>query len=312
MSGEELDDVQAQAAQWHARVLAGDADWEAFAHWLDADPDHQAAYDRLALLEDDFTIWASEHAPVEQAPSHRVPLRRWWIAGSAIAAVLVAAVSLPMLSHFQTPSPVYYAALNGQKQITLASGTRVQLDQGTRIAVATGDSEHVEVERGAIYVDVRHGGGKPLEIAAGDYLVRDIGTRFAVVRRDAGASIAVEQGLVDVSWPGHDPVRLPAGRMLEAAGAQVEIRDVSPASVASWRGGRLVYDNASLSLVAADISRYTAGPVHVDPSVANLKLSGVLLIRGGPDLLQQIEAYLPVEVRRKAGAVRLVGKPLGR
>lgn len=314
MNSEERDEVLAQAAQWHACVLAGDADWDAFAAWLDERPGHQEAYDRVAMLEDDFVRWARDHAPAEEEAEREEPVRpaagrRWWIAGSAIAAVLVAAVTIPVARQLLPPEPVYYSASDGQRQIALASGTQVQLDQGTRIAVATGSSERVDVIRGAIYVDVRHAGDKPLEVAAGDYVIRDIGTRFAVTRREAGASVAVEQGLVDISWPGHDPVRLAAGRMLDAAGSRVEIRDIAPASVATWREGRLVYDNAPLSMVASDISRYTAKAIYVDPSVADFKLSGVLLIRSDANLLQQIEAYLPVEVRSEAGAVRIVGKP---
>lgn len=313
MNGKDLDDVRAQAAQWHARVLGEKADWEAFAQWLDADFEHQAAYDRLALLEGDFTRWARDHAPVNDdaraGTAHPVQMRRWWIAGGAVAAVLVAAVTLPVARQLLPQQPVYYMAQDAQRQVALASGTRVQLDRGTRIAVQTGRSEHVDVIRGAIYVDVQHHGGKPLEIAAGDYIIHDIGTRFAVTRRVSGASVAVEQGLVDVSWPGHDPVRLSAGQMLDGVADQVKIRDISPALVASWREGRLIYDNAPLSLVASDISRYTAEPVYVDPSIAGLQLSGILLIKNDSDLVQQIEAYLPVEVRREDGAVRLVGKP---
>lgn len=311
---EEPEDVLAQAAQWHARVLGGDADWDAFALWLDADPTHHDAYDRLALLEGDFTRWARDHAPANDdgewaEPESPARMHRWWIAGGAIAAVLVAAITLPVARQFWPQEPVYYEAQNAPRQIALASGTQIQLDRGTRIAVETGLSEHVDVVQGAIYVDVRHDGEKPLEISAGDYLVRDIGTRFAVTRRDAGVSVAVAQGLVDVSWPGHDPVRLAAGRALDASGAQVKIRAIAPASVAAWREGRLIYDNAPLSLVASDLSRYTAKTIYVDPSIADLKLSGVLFIHGDADLLQQIEAYLPVEVRGEAGGVRLVGKP---
>ena len=314
MNDEEPEDVLAQAAQWHARVLGGDPDWDAFALWLAADPEHQQVYGRLALLEDDFTRWAREQTPanddgVRAQPANPSRMRRWRIAGGAIAAVLVAAVTFPAARQFWPQEPVYYTAQNAPRQIALASGTQIQLDRGTRIAVETGRGEHIDVMRGAIYVDVRHAGGKPLEIGAGDYVIRDIGTRFAVTRRDTGVSVAVAQGLVDVSWPGHDPVRLAAGRRLDASGAQVTLRAIAPASVAAWREGRLIYDNAPLSLVASDLTRYTAKPIYVDPSVAGLKLSGVLFIRGGADLLQQIEAYLPVEVRREAGAVRLAGKP---
>lgn len=319
-------DVQAQAAQWHACVLGGgDLDWDAFGRWLDADPEHQAAYDRLALLEDDFTNWARDHAPAEEEateeepeappqPARQVHPRRMWMVGSAIAAVLAGILVIPVASSWLHPT-VYYNAQDGQRQIALAGGTRMRLDRGTRIAVDTGSTQHVEVIAGAVYFDVGHGdansGPIPLEVEAGDYTIRDIGTRFAVSRRDAEASVGVEQGLVDVSWPGHAAVRLSQGQLFDATGqgSGVEIRSVDPASVAGWREGRLVYDNAPLSLVVADISRYSAEPVYADASVADLKLSGVLLVKNGSDLVQQIEAYLPVHAHREDGLVRFTGKP---
>ncbi|MCJ2185951.1 FecR family protein [Novosphingobium beihaiensis] len=320
MNDEDHAEVLAQAAQWHARVLGGDADWDAFAQWLDAAPEHHTAYEKIALLEDDFTRWGRDNAPAAplspanddsspDAAGRPASTRRRWIAGGAIAAVLTALVSFPAVRQLWPEDPVYYTAQDAPRRIALASGTQVQLDRGTRIAVETGRGEHVDVIRGAIYVDVRHAGGQPLEIGAGDYRIRDIGTRFAVTRRETGVSVAVAQGLVDVSWPGHDPVRLAAGRRLDAAGAQVTVRNIAATSVASWREGRLIYDNAPLSLVASDLSRYTADPIYVDPSVAGLKLSGVLFIRGRADLLQQIEAYLPVEVRGEGDAVHIAGKP---
>jgi transmembrane sensor len=314
VSLDDHDDMQAQAAQWHARVLVGDVDWDAFAQWLDAHPGHRATYDRLALLEDQFTRWAREHAPPEAAASpvlDRTLWRRMGIAAGAVAAVVAVVIAVPLVRDIWQPPTTYYSAQAGQRQIELAGGTQVSLDRRTRIAVVSGSTQRVAVLEGAAYFDVRHDDGRPLEVEAGDYVIRDIGTRFAVTRRDAQASVAVAQGLVDVSWPGHSATRLSAGQILDATGrgSLVEIRSIDPTMVAGWRDGRLAYDNAPLSLVAADISRYTAEPVDVDASVANIRLSGVLLVKNGTDLVHQIEAYLPVEAHREAGRVRFVGKP---
>jgi transmembrane sensor len=69
-----------------------------------------------------------------------------------------------------------------------------------------------------------------------------------------------------------------------------------------------VYDQASLSAVASDLARYMDVPVEVDPSVANLKLSGVFSITNGSDLVDQITAILPVEAQRSGGRIRLVAR----
>jgi transmembrane sensor len=50
-------------------------------------------------------------------------------------------------------------------------------------------------------------------------------------------------------------------------------------------------------------------PIIVDPTVAGLKLSGILLIEDGSHLVDQIQAILPVEARREGDHIRLVRLP---
>lgn len=307
-----------EAAQWHARIQSNEADWDAFAQWLDADATHQRAYEQIAMIDDEVTRWAMRHAgpagePAGQVVHQRTVQRRWIVAG-AIAASLVAAISVPQ---FLKPSPapaVLYVARDSQRSVTLPDGSSARLDRGTRLAIADGGRGQISIEAGAAYFDVRHDPARTFIVQAGDFAIRDIGTRFAVTRRSDQMSVAVEEGMVDVSWRGGAATMLKAGQKLEASGEgrNAEIRSVDPSAVASWRDGRLIYDNAPLSLVAADISRHAPAPIVVDPAVADLKLSGILLIEDGSKLVDQIEALLPIDSRREGDHIRLVRVPDGR
>lgn len=311
MTDTQQESAFAQAALWHARIEGEVADWEAFARWLDADPMNQKAYEQLALIDDETTRWArargEPEAPASVPPAQGMVAGRWWVGGAAIAASLVAMISVPLVRN-QTSPPVYYSADKEQKLVTLADGSSARLDRGTRLAVADGGKGPIRIEAGAAFFAVRHDPARAFIVQTGDVTITDIGTQFEVTRRGRQVAVAVEEGSVDVSWQGNPATRLSAGQTFAIAGEgqTAIVRKVDPASVASWRDGRLIYDDQPLSLVAADISRYTPDPISVDPAVADVRLSGILLIEDGSHLVDQIKALLPVDSRPEAGHVRLV------
>lgn len=310
MTDRDPDILFEEAAQWHAQIQSEQADWDGFALWLDADAAHQRAYEQIALIDDEVSRWASRHAfpatePVKVEPVR--PLgRRWGLVCGATAASLVAMICIPIL--MKPAASVYYTANDRQRVVALADGSSARLDRGTRLAIADGGKGAITIETGAAYFDVRHDPDRRLIVQAGDYVIRDIGTRFAVTRRGPQMSVAVEEGIVDVSWRGGAATMLKAGQKFAASGTEAvaQVQSVDPSTVASWRDGRLIYDDTPLSLVVADISRYTALPISVDPAAADLRLSGILLIEDGSHLVDQIEALLPVDSRREGDHIRLV------
>ncbi|MFT3967550.1 MAG: FecR domain-containing protein [Sphingobium sp.] len=315
MTRHEENEIDRDAADWHARILGGDVDWNAFAHWLDAAPAHQPAYDRIALLDAEVSAWVNEHGmlpaqEVEERPDTGMS-RRWWLGGAIAASLCALVIGAPRLVRPDAKTPVVYATADEQKMLELGGSGTVRLDQSSQLALL--EDGQVRMDRGAAYFDLRHDENKPLEIRSGDFTVRDIGTRFTVTRNQGRLFVAVEEGLVDVSWQNASPVRLTAGHIFdgdERTGSG-EVGKVEPAAVGSWRDGQLVYNGAPLSLVAADLSRYTGKPVEVEPAIAHLKLSGTLLIRSGFDLVDQVTAILPVEASSSDGHIRLVGRPHG-
>lgn len=310
MTDRDQDRLFDEAAQWHAQIQNNEADWDGFAQWLDADAANQSAYEQIAMIDDEVTRWASRHdrpaiAAVE--PGHAAQHgRRRWLIGGTIAASLVALICVPMLS--RPAATVRYAATDRQRVIALADGSSARLDRGTRLAIADGGRGVITIETGAAYFDVRHDPQRTLTVQAGDYVIRDIGTRFAVSHRGSQMSVAVEEGMVDVAWRDSAATMLKAGQKLDASGqgGDAQVRTIDPSAVASWREGRLIYDDAPLSLVVADISRYTSLPISVDPAAADLKLSGILLIEDGSHLVKQIEALLPIDSRREGDHIRLM------
>lgn len=303
------------ASTWHARLDSPEMDWAAFGAWLDADPSHRRAYDSIAALDAEIGDSASAIAallPANDDDSVIAPAHaRWrWAAlgtGGALAAGLAVLLVAPST---QTAAQIYTTGRGETRAVTLADGSRMQIDRGSRVSVTGGGSPVIEIAQGAADFAVRHDPSRTLMVRAGGYEVRDIGTRFDVVSARGRVAVTVAEGMVGVTPIGGssaDTTTLRAGQSLDIRPATqiAERRTVDPARVADWTDGRLDYDGAPLSLVAADISRYGDAPLVVDPSAANLRFSGVLTIGDGSRLVDQLRAVLPIRARRVGGVVHL-------
>jgi transmembrane sensor len=52
MAQQRQEGIQAEAIEWHVRLQAGGPeDWDTFIRWLEADPAHSAAYDRVKFAD---------------------------------------------------------------------------------------------------------------------------------------------------------------------------------------------------------------------------------------------------------------------
>lgn len=318
-------EILEKAAEWHARIDSTDMDWEAFGVWLDADPAHRAAYDDIALLDVAIgenravllaALPANGNGPQHDAMSLQVVgnrrTRRWWAAGGLAVAASLAVLITPQIPFFATEALVAYRTGPGEtRTIALKDGSHIVIDRNSELALRDGDSPMIEMKGGSAYFDIRHNPDRAMVIRAGDYEVRDIGTRFDVVKTRDHLAVAVAEGQVTVAPTGGRGIVLTAGHRVDVGGGEGEaaVRNLDAATIGSWQDGRLVYNDTPLALVAVDLSRYAGRTVSVDPSVADMRVSGVLTIGDGKRLVGQIEALLPIKAATKDNNIRLVRAP---
>lgn len=307
--------IVAEAAEWHARLDSPEMDWEAFGVWLDADPAHRAAYDDVAILDAEIderreaigAMLPANDDVVSQTLPGRTS-RRWWTGGGLALTAALAVLLLPITSIFNSAAPVIYRTGPTEiRTVALKDGSRIVVDRNSELALNDGAAPRIDMKAGSAWFDIRHDPDRAMVIAAGDYEVRDIGTRFDVVRSNGHLSVAVADGRVSVGPRGGAATTVEAGHRLDIAERddQAVMRAADARTMGSWRGDRLVYDNTPLSLVALDLTRYVGRPVTVDPAIADLRLSGVLTIGDGSRLVGQIEALLPIRAKVEANRIYL-------
>lgn len=304
-----------EAIAWQAAQARDDCDWTAFTEWLEADVRHRTAFDEVALLDDSISRARPQLANIvtaEEAQA-RKPAglnRRWAGVGLGAVAATIAAVTVPMFA--TGGGQIAYNTGPGETRlIALADGSHVQLAAASSLIVDKADGNEMTLE-GAAWFDVPHNPARSLVIHAGNFQVTDIGTKFEI---DTGGHnnlrVSVAEGSLAVKEGGLPaPVSLKGGQRLMIAGDFdiAEVKPIDSADVGSWRNGRLVYQDAPLSLVAADISRYARTNVTVDPAIAGRRFSGVLTIGDGSGLVGNLQQFMGLAAHRENGGIRLVAR----
>ena len=309
-SSESLDELRTAAASWVVRANGGelsDEELVAFDEWLSASPEHQWAYDQA------LTTWlAFEEAPAPKA-ERRIPqpqrLASWAAAAAlGIAASVALVVYLAPSAAPAVKATTYATALGEHRSITLADGSRLDLNTATRLTVQLARNERrVILDEGEAAFTVVHDPSRPFVVVSGGGFIRDVGTEFDVRQRGEAFSVTVSHGVVQVQprgGRGADPVTLRAGQRLERATAQsaMRVRTVAPDDDFSWRSGRLVLRNESLAEVVAELNLYYARPIRIaDPELARAPISGVLLLDSQEATLRRLKLFAPFKVTVRNG-----------
>lgn len=301
-----------EALAWHHALESDDADWDGYTVWLEADPRHRLAFDQISIVDDAVVrnreTLGSILTARDPEPQHeiRAPRRGKRLAfGMTAAAAIAVAIGIPALMRPE-PATTYTTGPGESRTIALADASRVELAASSVLTVSGNDAQSMTLERGAAYFDVRHDPSRQLVITAGAYRISDIGTKFNVNLAADTVELAVSEGHVDMRSDTLDrAIRVSAGYRLTAGAAAPTLSEIAPGDVASWRNGRLVYADAPLALVAADISRYSGQRIIVDPSLKDRRFSGVLTIGDGSRLLANLASFLSAETRAEGDGMRI-------
>lgn len=308
-----------EALDWARRVAdPAFSDWEAHLLWLEREAGNAAAFDRACLDMETVTAGLAPAGPPAVAPialsandnaamSSRPRWSRWFAAaGGAVAASLAGLLWIASPGQHGAMQ-VIDTAPGAMRTIAMADGTRVTLNGDSRIEIAKGDTRAVSMIKGEAFFDVVHDDRRPFAVRTGDLLVRDVGTAFDVAVGGDATRVAVREG--EVALGSDSAVRLEAGQSarVDRSGTIVRSTLADPASADGWRHGRLVYRDAALSDVAADLGRSLGAPVSVDPAIAARHFTGVVAIDADHDLtVRRLAASADLTADREGAGWHLV------
>ncbi|OZI30456.1 hypothetical protein CAL29_20730 [Bordetella genomosp. 10] len=335
------DDPRDQAAFWFARLNSGDAteaDRRAFEAWRQADPEHDRHYRNLHFFWDAarhvpearmraILARAEDEAGGSKTSSHASPAmpprrpafsRRQFGLGLAGACSLGLAVAVLRKPWWAAPDHVEeLATARGERRtVTLPDGSVVYMNTDSVATVRLYEGRRVvELAAGEALFEVSHDRERPFIVDAGNTEVLVTGTRFNV-RRDAGdVRVSVASGSVEVSagpWWNRATRRLTAGQGVEsdAKNPPGEVAAVDVSQVTAWQRGKIVFDNAPLAQVVAEMNRYLPVPASfAAPALAQYRVAGVFSIDDPLAMMNALPAIAPVRVLRTSeGGLQVVAR----
>ncbi|OCT21546.1 FecR family protein [Pseudomonas putida] len=320
MNQQGADNPREQAAAWFVRMQDAPDDSalrERLQHWLDERPEHRQEYELLGRLwcAADFIPPERLEALCEPEPVRQLPRRR--LLRQALAAgVALAALGLgwggwqyQQMNHHD----VLATQAGERRMFELPDGSRLELNSATRIDVAfSAGRRQLRLLAGEAMFSVAHDSGRPFVVDTAQGSVTVTGTRFDV-RQDNGLTrVAVEQGSVKVEGAAGSLAQLGAGQgaHIDHQGKVAAPYTINAAALTAWRQGKLVFDNATLTEVVSEVSRYRSHPLYVAPGkVANLRLSSTFSTDDPDALLRALPNILPVAVKTHSdGSSEIIAK----
>ncbi len=314
--------LDAEAAAWVARFDVGDVsakDQAAFQAWLNRSALHREAiadygsfwseFDKLGQLTDSIGA-EREFGTQARRPAVFSGAKYWLAACAASVLVMVAAGGVILREPPDRPStqqaPVrraaaprasvrqsYATAIGAQKKFALADGSVVALNTNSQIDVEIlGNRRDVHLVRGEAFFDVVHDKTRPFTVYANRYVVRDIGTAFAVhLLEKCLVNVRVTKGSVEIAAPRREGKASDEAKSLGVVvagqdivfGQKIErsavVSDAELGRKLAWRQGQLIYSGQPLAEVLADIGRYSDIQIELaDPALGNLPVGGAFSV----------------------------------
>lgn len=312
--------VREQAAAWFVRVQDAPRDTalqKQLRAWLASDERHRQEYEHLCRVWQaaDFIPRQRLEALCQPDPVQQLPRRRF------VRQALAASVALLALGlgwggwHYQqlNHQGSLQTAFNERRQVELPDGSHLELNGSTRLQVDfSAGQRHIRLSAGEVMFSVAHDSARPFVIDTAQGSVTVTGTRFDVRLDPASTRVAVEQGSVRVQGRGASLAQLTAGQgsHIDARGQVAAPYAVNAAALTAWRQGKLVFDNATLAEVVAEVSRYRSQPLRVAPGkVAQMRLSSTFSTDDTDALLRALPSILPVAIKaHEDGSREIIAK----
>lgn len=267
------DRLEREALSWFVRNQQQAEPDSGFDAWRTADPRHDNAYARIERLWNSAAFGAA---------AARLPRRRPRKAMSAALSIVIALGGTAMTMRLTgTPFawPSDHATRTGSVTETrLADGSLVTLDTASAIDMTyTVDARRIDLKHGRVFVTVA-ADHRPFSIVADGAVIRDIGTRFSVEKRDGAVLVAVRDGIVDMAGEGGAHLRLVAGQRSGVSGSRLHaVSAANPFVEFGWTRHRLYFSDRPLGEIADELRRYHRGWIFiVNDRIAQTRISGGL------------------------------------
>jgi transmembrane sensor len=315
-------EAEDQAAAWDARLRSARAterDHHAFHDWLDEAPENEAAHERLQEALAALRAHANqpEMAALRDEARNTIHSSNRRRLVGAIVAILMVMIGCgawlargPQLAALMQNGTEYSTADDEQAKVTLADGSVVTLDGGTRLLARLGPSQRdITLLAGHALFQVTKDRLRPFVVTARNRTITALGTVFDVRLDQRALRVTLAEGTVAIRpvRPGNGATAIlkPEQQFVETDNpGSPDILAVNSDDAVSWANGQLFFDNDTLAAAVAEMNQYSPHrKIVVDPAVAGLKISGMFHTNDLAGFTEALVAALPVAIDNRDGEI---------
>lgn len=162
-----------------------------------------------------------------------------------------------------------------QQEIKFSDGSTIWLNWNTEVLVLDNPTEiHVDVQIGDVLFSVAQGSKKPLVVHAGQSFAYAADTEFAIHSHGPDdAFFQVKKGVITIASSNkNSAIELAATQQTYySKGVGVALGETDLDTIATWREGKLVFDNRPLAETLWELAHFTERPMIVG-AIANAQV----------------------------------------
>ncbi len=277
-------DIETRASEWVIERQTtenwGAEDQARLDAWLNETMAHSIAYWRLNQCWDSTYRLSVLRGTDRSSVQTKRPARNWR-AFVGIAAVIVAVAGLGV--RYLSPAAsytTYDTDTGGRKILSLADGSKIELNTQTKLRVAKGSGgRKVWLDHGEAYFEIKHDVAHPFVVMAGTHRILDLGTKFTVREEKNRIEVALLEGRAQVQSTENGERKseiLSPGDVAIASPRAIAVKRQTEQDLAdrlAWQRGVLVFRHVTLADAAAEFNRYNRQQILItDPKVARLEI----------------------------------------
>ncbi|MEI9992998.1 MAG: FecR domain-containing protein [Rhizomicrobium sp.] len=308
----DLTPVEREALAWVERMVAGvpsHGDLSALARWRGQSRDHEDAFASAVRM---YKLIDAHAVPEGDAfvPTllERKSTRRGLIAGGAAVGIGLYAVGTSSLGLWPSLAELasdYRTTTGERRRIALAQGISLELNTRSSVSLRRGSAQPgIELVAGEIIVSADLASAQRFSVfAAGSRFTTRRGTFD--VRSDArGTCVTCVEGSVRIEGPAGQLAIGPRQQTWKSGNRFLPPAAVDPTVVTAWQNGQLIFHDATLSVVIAELNRYRPGEiVIVNSRLADSRFSGEFSIARLDEALTQIAKVADAAATRLPGGI---------
>ncbi|MEC5318111.1 FecR domain-containing protein [Brenneria populi subsp. brevivirga] len=299
------DPIAEQAIEWMVLLRSGEAtqtDYDDYQNWRRENVLHERACQRIEQMLGQFQplLKTLPHEPIRQAllaPSSRRKVLQY-----GLGMLSMFSLSSLFLNQHYPLSPILSdvkTATAQRQRVPLNDGSTLMLNARTAvdISVAPGAGlRQVALHSGGIMATIAQDAQRPFIISTTMGGIVALQAKVNIRYEDGGVHVGVLDNIAKITNSLGQSVRVQAGHGVWFDRAALYHTAIAPQAETAWVQGRLEVQDRSLASVIRTLRDYSPGLIHLDPAVANLRVSGNFPLDDINYTLDSLAQTMPIAV----------------